>query len=93
MAKTAERLLQQWKNNPPAEASVRDVKKVAEAYFEEFPKSRGNHIKVRHRALCGQEGCGESGTLDIPTVHGRKVIKVYIKLLVKSIEIIKESSE
>jgi len=88
MPTRAERILQKWRQNLPTEASVSDVQKVLDAYFEEVTWPKGSHIKARHKALSSVHGHGVPGILDVPTVRGRSVKKVYLKTILHAIDTI-----
>ena len=92
MSKQEKRFIE-WKNNPPIEADVDEVKSLIKAFIgkECFIKdSKGSHIKIQHEKLKGIPDFGVDGRCHIPTKSGKKVKGIYIKKLINVIEIISE---
>lgn len=58
----------------PSEASFEDVKRLLEAFDFQEVRSSGSHVMFRHK-----DGRMQS----VPKQNGRKVKKVYIKQIVK----------
>lgn len=84
-----------WKNNPPVEAGVDEVKSLIKAYFgkENLKEPGGSHMIVTHEKLKGLKDYGQKGEFGIPVKGGQKVKGFYIKDLIKAIDIIIEDIE
>ncbi|OPL16347.1 MAG: hypothetical protein AVO38_08335 [delta proteobacterium ML8_D] len=88
-----DRKLERWKNNPPIDAPVDDVKAMVRFFFpgSEKPRQSGSHnIVIKHERLKGLRDYGPLGRLMIPVSGGQKVKGCYLQLLALAIEIISE---
>jgi hypothetical protein len=90
--KKALKLVEQWKNKLPTDATLEEVKLVIGYFFDsesiKFNEGRGSHqIKIEHQSLRYHPKCFD-GILTIPIVSGRYVKNIYIKWLLNSIELI-----
>jgi len=88
-----EKRIQKWRNiKQPIPKD--DVFSILNAYFPgswSYGGKTGSHIfKVSHPLLKGDPDFGKDGDFTICTIGGQKIKPVYIKLLLKAIDIIKE---
>ncbi|HXK48850.1 MAG TPA: type II toxin-antitoxin system HicA family toxin [Clostridiales bacterium] len=85
-----EKLIEKWKNYLAPEVPRKDVEKVARTYgFNiESSSSGGSHMIYSHVKLIGEPGYSEIGGFTVPYVSGKTVKKIYVKNLLKAIEII-----
>jgi hypothetical protein len=86
-----EKTLQRWRNSKQ-EVRVEELFPVLNRFFPDswdYGGQRGSHvIKVTHPLLKGIPGYGPDGDFCVPTRGGQKVVFFYLKLVLKSIELI-----
>lgn len=83
--------MEKWRSGNQA-IPWEDLKPVLDYFFPELWShggGKGSHqIKIQHPELENEAGFTPGGRLNIPLRGGRKVIPVYLKLLLKAIDLI-----
>lgn len=93
MAKV-DKLLGNWRNNPPTDVPKEKVLAVLERFFPgQWEKKKGSHIVIQDDRLIGVYDYGPAGDFDMPIKGGKKVKGVYLKKLAQTIELLKELEE
>lgn len=87
----AQKLFAQWSVNNPKEVHVNDVKTFLNAYFKNMWNQKGSsHMVVRCEALKVFSGYKPYGEISVPVKGGTKVKGVYIKELIKAVQLLLE---
>lgn len=90
----AEKRMRAWSQNTPSDVPVSEVKAVLKRYFPGgYEEKGGSHIIVRDERLKGCEGFGIDGDFPIAVKGGQRVKGVYLKRLVKAIELMGQRGE
>lgn len=85
-----EKTLNKWKNRPTL-VEKEEVVSVLGRFGFDLDYKTGSHIIVTHGCLKGHPGFGVAGEFTLPIKSGRKVKGVYLKTILRAIEIIKEA--
>ena len=86
-----DKLINHWKSNPNSEPPWITVEAVLIYYEFEIDKNGGgSHFQIRHPALIGHEGYGETGEFTIAIKSGKTVKGWVLRDIVEAIEIVGE---
>ncbi len=91
MAKATD-ILKRWRDYIQPQEDFDEIVKVLEYYGFEIRPGKGSHWVVNHKDL-DREKCKELGgrsEFTVPTIKGRKVIKVYVKRIQKYIDLLEK---
>lgn len=87
----AEKRLTAWRENPPVDVPISEVRAVLKRHFPNgYKEKAGSHIIVRHEKLEGFGDFGHRGEFSIPVKGGQKVKGRYLKRLVAAVDILEE---
>jgi len=78
-----------WKNNTPKTAPKHEVEAILEYYLPENNSwEGGSHIVIQHDELLNEQQYKPFGQVSIPCSGGQRFKGVYLKELVKVLEIL-----
>jgi|GEM_PF-1641781 len=77
------KIIQQWSKNCPTEEDWNTVKNLLESLGFEYLGFNGDDAKFHHRDLVDYPDTRPSGIFTIPARKGRKVIRCYLKKILK----------
>lgn len=87
-----EKILDHWKRRP-SEERLDVVLSVLEHFGFKVEFKRGSHILVRHPRLVGRTEYDQSGGFSFPGKGGQRVRGLYLKDILKAINIIREEEQ
>lgn len=91
MAKATD-IVESWRNHIQPREDFDKIVKVLGYYGFEIKPGKGSHWVVNHKDLDGEK-CGESGLrseFTVPTIKGRKVAEIYVKRILKYIDLLEQ---
>ena len=94
MAKATD-IVERWRSYIQPQEDFDEIAKVLEFYGFEVKQGKGSHWVVSHSDL-DRERCQELGLrseFTVCTIKGRKVVKVYVKRILKYIDLLGKENE